>query len=88
VFEQLMRLLPSAEQAELRAADSFSPFASVSPLQFNPYTQPLWNAAVAQHQKAMLPAEQKIASKLRQKFRQIGSNSQQVSVCSSAPATP
>lgn len=78
VYEQLLRLLPSGEQSELRSMDSFSPFNSVSPLQYNPYTQPLWNAAVAQHQRAMLPAETKVAGKLRQKFRQIGSNSQQV----------
>lgn len=80
VYEYLLRLLPTAEQSELRSLDSFSPFSSITPLQYNPYTQPLWDAAVSQHQRLMLPAEQKTATKLRQKFRQVGNNSQQVNV--------
>jgi len=41
------------------------------PLQHNPYTQPLWKAAVAQYERSMTPAELRIAGKLREKFQQL-----------------
>jgi dynein heavy chain 2 len=78
VHEQLLRLLSNQEQQELHTADAFAPFAGLNPLQYNPYTQPLWKAAVAQYDRAMSPAEQRIAGKLRNQFRGLESNSQQV----------
>lgn len=41
------------------------------PLQHNPYTEPLWKAAVAQYERGVAPAELRIASKLRGKFQQL-----------------
>ena len=78
VHEQLLRLLSSSEQKELRVGEAFSPFAGQNPLQYNPYTEPLWRAAVDQYDRAMGPAEQRIAGKLRNQFRGLEQNSQQV----------
>ncbi|XP_077984893.1 cytoplasmic dynein 2 heavy chain 1-like [Glandiceps talaboti] len=78
VHEQLVRLLSNSEQQELRTADAFSPFAGLNPLQYNPYTQPLWRAAVSQYERAMVPAEQRIAGKLRTQFRELEANSHQL----------
>ncbi|CAH1776602.1 unnamed protein product [Owenia fusiformis] len=78
VHEQLVRLLSQQDQQNLGTADAFSPFSGLNPLQYNPYTQPLWKAAVAQYERAMSPAEQKIAGKLRSQFRGMEANSQQL----------
>ena len=55
----MLRLLSQSEQKEVRVKDSFSPFAGQNPLQYNPYTEPLWRAAIEQYNRAMAPAEQK-----------------------------
>ncbi|XP_033109038.1 cytoplasmic dynein 2 heavy chain 1-like [Anneissia japonica] len=78
IHEQLIRLLSAGEQQELRTGDAFSPFAGLNPLQYNPYTQPLWRAAVSQYERAMGPAEQRIAGKLRAQFRNLSKNSHQL----------
>ena len=78
VHEQLVRLLSTQEQQEMKVSDAFQPFAGLNPLQYNPYTQPLWNAAVSQYDRAMAPAEQRIAGKLKHQFHSLEGNSQQV----------
>ncbi|KAK7096855.1 hypothetical protein V1264_003902 [Littorina saxatilis] len=78
VHEQLLRLLSTAEQKELGVGEAFTPFLGLNPLQYNPYTQPLWAAAVAQYERAMEPAQQKIAGKLRSQFHSLDGNPQQL----------
>lgn len=58
--------------------DAFAAFANVNPIQYNPYTQPLWAAAVAQFDRTVAPAEQRIAGKLRSQIRGLEGNSQQL----------
>jgi len=70
--------MTASEQKELRVEEAFSPFLGLNPLQYNPYTQPLWQAAVTQYERIMAPAEQKTVAKLRQQFRQMDGNPQQV----------
>ena len=45
--------------------------AGLQSLQHNPYTEPLWKAAVTQYDRGMAPAELRIASKLRRKFHEL-----------------
>ena len=78
VHEQLVRLLSVQERQQLRTSEAFLPFSGLNPLHHNPYTQPLWKAAVAQYEKGMAPAEQRIAGKLRQQFRDLAAQSHQV----------
>ncbi|KAK6172722.1 hypothetical protein SNE40_016326 [Patella caerulea] len=78
VHEHILRLLSSSEQKELQTTDAFTPFLGLNPLQYNPYTMPLWNAAVAQYERAMGPAEQKISAKLRGQFRGLEGYPQQL----------
>ncbi|XP_022324921.2 cytoplasmic dynein 2 heavy chain 1-like isoform X2 [Crassostrea virginica] len=78
VHEQQIRLLSSSEQKDLHTSEAFHPFMGLNPLQYNPYTMPLWNAAVAQYDKIMAPVEQKIAGKLRSQFKGLESYPQQL----------
>ncbi|EDO38992.1 predicted protein [Nematostella vectensis] len=78
VHEQLVRLLSSSERQQLRTAEAFHPFSGLNPLHQNPYTEPLWRAAVGQYERGMAPAEQKIAGKLRQQFRDLSAQSHQL----------
>lgn len=78
VHEKLNRLLTEQERSELRMRDAFAAFANLNPVQYNPYTQPLWAAAVSQFDRAMAPAEQRIAGKLRAQIRGLEGNSQQL----------
>ena len=71
VHEHLLRLLSPNEKQEFHLSDSFLPFAGLHPLQPNPYTEPLWRAAVAQYERAMAPAEARIAVKIREKLRSL-----------------
>jgi dynein heavy chain 2 len=59
-------------------SDAFYAFSNVNALQYNPYTQPLWMAAVAQFDRAVAPAEQRIAGKLRAQIRGLDSNPHQL----------
>ncbi|KAJ8027756.1 Cytoplasmic dynein 2 heavy chain 1 [Holothuria leucospilota] len=78
IHEQVVRLLSSGEQQELRTKASFSPFTGIDPLQYNPYTEPQWQAAVIQYERAMAPAEQRVAGKLRSLFRSLEGNPHQL----------
>lgn len=78
VHEQLVRLLTTSERQALRTSEVFSPFSGLNPLHPNPYTEPLWRAAVMQYERGMAPAEQKIAGKLRQQLGDLSAKSHQV----------
>ncbi|XP_074620352.1 cytoplasmic dynein 2 heavy chain 1-like [Acropora palmata] len=78
VHEQLVRLLTTSERQALRTSDVFSPFSGLNPLHPNPYTEPLWRAAVTQYERGMAPAEQKIAGKLRQQLGDLSAKSHQL----------
>ncbi|XP_065833043.1 cytoplasmic dynein 2 heavy chain 1-like isoform X2 [Oscarella lobularis] len=78
VHEHLVRLLSSQESDELRTSEAFSAFSGLNPLQYNPYTQPLWTAAVSQYERLMAPAESRIAGKLRRQFRDIKASAHQL----------
>lgn len=71
VHEHLSRLLATNEQQEFHLSASFTPFTGLFPLQPNPYTEPLWRAAVAQYERTMQPAQVRIAGKIRQKLKSI-----------------
>lgn len=78
IYEKVGGMLSSNERAELRIAEAFSAFSNINPLHYNPYTQPLWRAAVTQYDRMMAPAEQKVAGKLRNEIRGLESNSKQL----------
>jgi len=78
VHEQLVRLLSMTERQLLRTSEAFSPFSGLNALHHNPYTEPLWRAAVTQYERGMAPAEQKIAGKLRQQLSDLSAKSHQV----------
>jgi dynein heavy chain 2 len=71
VHEHLRRLLSAADQQALKLPDAFTPFSGIQPLLHNPYTEPLWKAAVAQYERGMAPAENKIAQILRSQLGRL-----------------
>ncbi|CAK8696967.1 unnamed protein product [Clavelina lepadiformis] len=70
VHEHLIRLLSTTERERLISSHSLAKtFAKVSALHYNPYTEVAWRNAVSSYQRAMQPAEDIVADKLRQKLR-------------------
>ncbi|KAK2847119.1 hypothetical protein Q5P01_010118 [Channa striata] len=65
VHEKLLRLLPGGKQQALTADRVFEPFSGLNPLHYNPYTEPLWRAAVAQFERLMAPSEREVAGRLK-----------------------
>ncbi|XP_075347137.1 cytoplasmic dynein 2 heavy chain 1 isoform X3 [Mycteria americana] len=78
LHEKLTFFLPAGEQNALHLAQVFEPFAGLNPVHYNPYTEPLWKAAVCQYERIIAPAEQKIASKLKKFISEIQDSPQQL----------
>ncbi|XP_075448514.1 cytoplasmic dynein 2 heavy chain 1 isoform X2 [Ascaphus truei] len=76
--EKLVYFLSSGEDQALRHMKVFEPFTGLNPVHYNPYTEPLWRAAVSQYERIIEPAEQKIASKLKTYFSEIHDSPQQL----------
>nr|CAD7453929.1 unnamed protein product [Timema tahoe] len=78
IHRQLTRLLTSREQEELHTADTFRSFSGLCPVLYNPYTEKLWRAAVAQFEHSLVPMEERVAGKLRAQLKHINANTLQV----------
>ncbi|KAF2362508.1 ATPase dynein-related AAA domain [Trinorchestia longiramus] len=78
LHRQLTRLLTPKEQEELNTDDAFKPFVGLKPVHYNPYTEPLWQAAVRQFENSLKPAEQRISGKLREQLSRIKSGAYQL----------
>ncbi|KFV17286.1 Cytoplasmic dynein 2 heavy chain 1, partial [Tauraco erythrolophus] len=76
--EKLSFFLSAGEQNALHLAQVLEPFAGLNPVHYNPYTEPLWKAAVSQYERIIAPAEQKIASKLKKFISEIQDSPQQL----------
>lgn len=48
-------------------------------MQYNPYTEPTWQAAVNQFEVRIQPAEERVAAKLKHQLRNANLNTLQVS---------
>ncbi|XP_046395709.1 cytoplasmic dynein 2 heavy chain 1 [Ischnura elegans] len=75
MHRQLVRLLSSNEQENLRTKDAFLPFSGLNPVQFNPYTDPLWQVAKKRFEDVLAPAEAKVASKLKSQLNNLAPSS-------------
>ncbi|KAM8977653.1 cytoplasmic dynein 2 heavy chain 1 [Pelodytes ibericus] len=78
VHEKLAYFLPKSEDQALRNVKLFEPFIGLNPVHYNPYTEPLWRAAVLQYERIIEPAEQQIASKLKTYFSEMQDSPQQL----------
>uniref|UniRef100_A0A3P8WNV8 Cytoplasmic dynein 2 heavy chain 1 n=1 Tax=Cynoglossus semilaevis TaxID=244447 RepID=A0A3P8WNV8_CYNSE len=78
VHEKLLRLLPAGKQQALTLDRVFEPFSGLNPLLYNPYTEPLWRAAVAQFERLMAPSEQEVAGRLKSYIAHVQDNPQQL----------
>ncbi|XP_077154625.1 cytoplasmic dynein 2 heavy chain 1 isoform X4 [Ranitomeya variabilis] len=78
MHEKLVHFLPSGDDHSHRSRKLFEPFAGLNPVHYNPYTEPLWRAAVSQYERIIEPAEEKIASKLKSYISDISDSPQQL----------
>ena len=78
LHRQLTRLLTAQEQTDLKTSEAFTPFFGLNPVQYNPYTDPMWQAAVRQFENSLKPAEQRITGKLRSQLRSMSSSAYQL----------
>uniref|UniRef100_A0A673TLY6 Dynein cytoplasmic 2 heavy chain 1 n=1 Tax=Suricata suricatta TaxID=37032 RepID=A0A673TLY6_SURSU len=78
IHEKLLYFLPASEEKIVCLSRVFEPFTGLNPVQYNPYTEPLWKAAVSQYEKIIAPAEQKIAGKLKNYISEIQDSPQQL----------
>uniref|UniRef100_A0A8C9YJP6 Dynein cytoplasmic 2 heavy chain 1 n=1 Tax=Sander lucioperca TaxID=283035 RepID=A0A8C9YJP6_SANLU len=78
VHEKLLHLLPGRKQQALTSDRVFEPFSGLNPLHYNPYTEPLWRAAVAQFERLMAPSEQEVAGRLKSYIADVQDNPQQL----------
>ncbi|XP_061575223.1 dynein cytoplasmic 2 heavy chain 1 isoform X3 [Cololabis saira] len=78
VHEKLLCLLPGGKQEALASDRVFEPFSGLNPLHYNPYTEPLWRAAVAQFERVIAPSEQQVAGRLKSYIADVQDNPQQV----------
>uniref|UniRef100_A0A8C6EAF8 Dynein cytoplasmic 2 heavy chain 1 n=1 Tax=Moschus moschiferus TaxID=68415 RepID=A0A8C6EAF8_MOSMO len=78
IHEKLVYFSPASDEKIICLARVFEPFAGLNPVQYNPYTEPLWKAAVSQYEKIIAPAEQKIAGKLKNYISEIQDSPQQL----------
>ncbi|GAB5577021.1 cytoplasmic dynein 2 heavy chain 1 isoform X12 [Prionailurus iriomotensis] len=78
IHEKLLYFLPASEEKMICLTRVFEPFTGLNPVHYNPYTQPLWKAAVSQYEKIIAPAEQKIAGKLKIYISEIQDSPQQL----------
>ncbi|GAB1603231.1 hypothetical protein Ahia01_000603700, partial [Argonauta hians] len=78
IHEQLTHLLSSQERQELNMKNVFRPFSGLNPILYNPFTRPLWDAAVMQFNATLTPIEHKVASVLKQHVQEVEGNLQQL----------
>ncbi|XP_047126593.1 cytoplasmic dynein 2 heavy chain 1 isoform X1 [Hydra vulgaris] len=68
IHEQHNKLLSNSERQFLNSEQAFKPFIGLNPVQYNPFTVPLWKTAVVQYGKSIEPIEERVAIKLKEKF--------------------
>ncbi|KAM4743047.1 cytoplasmic dynein 2 heavy chain 1 isoform 3-T4 [Anableps anableps] len=78
VHEKLLCLLPGGKQQALTAERVFEPFSGLNPVHYNPYTEPLWRAAMVQFERVIAPLEQEVAGRLKSHIADVQDNSQQL----------
>ncbi|XP_054598719.1 cytoplasmic dynein 2 heavy chain 1 isoform X1 [Nothobranchius furzeri] len=78
VHEKLLRLRSGGKQQALTSERVFEPFSGLNPVHYNPYTEPLWGAAVAQFERLISPSEKEAAGILRSYISDVQDNPPQL----------
>jgi dynein heavy chain 2 len=77
--EQYNNLVSGADKGEkVDQKSMFSAFVGIEVLQYNPFTDSVWQTAVAQYNREMLSYDQKISQILKNHLTKSQSNTQQV----------
>lgn len=68
------------DQEEQTKANHFHCFDGIEPIQYNPFTEPMWQEAVQQYDSSMSHVDEKAAQILKMHLRQAQSNPRQVKI--------
>lgn len=77
-YDQAVRLNPSMAKDALSVSRIFTPFSNLNPVQFNPYTDPQWTAAINQYELSLADVDRQLAKQLREHLQSARSNPQQM----------
>ena len=77
-YDQAVRLNPSMAKDALSVSRIFTPFSNLNPVQFNPYTDPQWTAAMNQYELSLADVDRQLAKQLREHLQSARSNPQQM----------
>ncbi|CAF2056597.1 unnamed protein product [Rotaria magnacalcarata] len=77
-YDQCLRADSSLNKENFPTTKVFSPFFNLNPIQFNPYTDPEWIAAMNQFEIIMSSVDRDVAKQLRGHFQKLQSNPQQM----------
>lgn len=78
VHEQIGRLLTPQEAKDMKIDQGFAPFASLQSLDCSATGNAEWKNALANYEKIMHSAEQRVAAKLRKYFASLGDQTYQL----------
>lgn len=79
-YDQCLRVSSTVNRENFPVTKVFSPFFNLNPIQFNPYADPQWTAAVGQYESIMSTIDRDVARQLREYFQKLRSNPQQMLV--------
>jgi len=74
----LIKSVKEDRDQEDQSKSNYSAFDGLDPLQFNPFTEPVWQSAIQAYNSSMNYADQKTAQILKMHLRQAQSNPRQL----------
>jgi dynein heavy chain 2 len=78
----LVKTVKDGDQDGDQSKINFKVFDGMDPLQFNPFTEPVWQEAVESYNNSMNYIDQKTSQILKMHLRQAQSNPRQVYIAS------
>ena len=81
LHQQLSWLLDDTEQSQYDISSFFEPFHALDPVMYNPFTQPLWEAALQSFGNKLVPVEKHVARKMKNELASCDSKGEQVCFC-------
>ncbi|XP_075248310.1 cytoplasmic dynein 2 heavy chain 1-like [Convolutriloba macropyga] len=78
LHQQLSWLLDDTEQSQYDISSFFEPFHALDPVMYNPFTQPLWEAALQSFGNKLVPVEKHVARKMKNELASCDSKGEQL----------
>lgn len=79
-YDQAIRFNPSLAKENLTASRVFSPFSNLNPIQFSPYTDEQWKAAIDEYETSMANIDRQLGQELLNHLKGLHANRSQMLV--------